>query len=39
MSRPLVDHYMRFKDQMEVATAGRERLRLVDSEGGPGAPG
>jgi hypothetical protein len=30
MSRPLVDHYMRFKDQMEVATAGRERLRLVD---------
>ena len=39
MSRPMVDHYMRFKDQMEVATAGRERLRLVNSEGGPRTPG
>jgi hypothetical protein len=29
MSRQMVDHYMRFKDQMEIATAGRNRLRLV----------
>lgn len=36
MSRPMVDHYMRFRDQMEVATAGRDRLKLVNSEGGPG---
>jgi integrase len=33
MSRPMVDHYMRFKDQMQVAAAGRDRLRLVDAEG------
>jgi hypothetical protein len=32
----MVDHYMRFKDQMEVATGGRDRLKLVNSEGGPG---
>ena len=36
MSRPMVDHYMRFKDQMEVAMGGRDRLKLVNSEGGPG---
>lgn len=36
MSRPMVDHYMRFRDQMEVATDGR--LRLV-GEGRPGTPG
>jgi hypothetical protein len=33
MSRPMVEHYMRFKDQMEIATTGRERLRLIDAEG------
>lgn len=30
-SRQTVDHYMRFKDQMEVAAAGRSRLRLIES--------
>lgn len=39
MSRQMVDHYMRFRDQMEVASGGRERLRLVDAGGGPGTPG
>lgn len=34
MSRPMVEHYMRFKDQMEVAAAGRERLRIVNSGDG-----
>jgi hypothetical protein len=29
MSRPMVIHYMRFKDQMEVAAAGERRLSLV----------
>lgn len=29
MSRPMVDHYMRFKDQLEVAAAGPKRLRLI----------
>ena len=29
MSRQNVERYMRFKDQMEVATAGAGRLRLV----------
>jgi integrase len=29
MSRQNVEHYMRFKDQMEVAAAGTGRLRLV----------
>lgn len=29
MSRPMVDHYMRFKDQLEVAADGPARLRLV----------
>jgi len=29
MSRQMVDHYMRFKDQMDIATEGRARLRLV----------
>jgi hypothetical protein len=32
-SRQTVDHYMRFKDQMDVAAAGRERLRLLKTEG------
>lgn len=32
MSRPMVSHYMRFRDQMEVAAAGRTRLRLVGDE-------
>jgi hypothetical protein len=29
MSRPMVEHYMRFKDQMEVAVEGRARLKVV----------
>jgi len=29
MSRPMVEHYMRFKDQMEVASAGERRLSIV----------
>ena len=29
MSRQMVEHYMRFKDQMEVAAAGQARLKLV----------
>ena len=29
MSRQMVEHYMRFKDQMEVASTGAARLRLV----------
>lgn len=33
MSRPMVEHYMRFKDQMEVAAAGQLRLAVVG--GGP----
>lgn len=32
-SRQTVDHYMRFRDQMEVAAAGRERLRMIKGEG------
>jgi hypothetical protein len=35
MSRPMVDHYMRFRDQMEVADGGRDRLKLVDGRGRP----
>jgi integrase len=38
MSRPMVDHYMRFRDQMEVAAGGRRRLKLV-GEGRPGTSG
>src|SRR5262245_11981059 len=30
MSRKMVEHYMRFKDQMQVAAAGRRRLQLVE---------
>jgi integrase len=30
MSRQMVEHYMRFKDQMQVAAAGRRRLQLVE---------
>ena len=33
MSRPMVDRYMRFRDQMEVAVAGRGRLKAVDDKG------
>jgi integrase len=33
MSRPRVEQYMRFKDQMEVAAAGPARLRLVEGGG------
>jgi hypothetical protein len=29
MSRQMVDHYMRFRDQMEVGNAGQARLKLV----------
>jgi hypothetical protein len=29
MSRQMVERYMRFKDQMEVASSGAARLRLV----------
>ena len=32
MSRQMVDHYMRFKDQMGLAADGRRRLRLVTKE-------
>ena len=30
MSSQMVERYMRFKDQMEIAERGRARLRLVD---------
>ena len=33
MSRQMVDHYMRFKDQMGLAADGRKRLKLVTPEG------
>jgi hypothetical protein len=29
MSRQMVEHYMRFKDQVEVGKAGQARLKLV----------
>jgi integrase len=32
MSRQNVEHYMRFKDQMQVAAQGQKRLRLVSKE-------
>jgi hypothetical protein len=32
MSRQNVDHYMRFRDQMKVATDGQKRLRLIGKE-------
>jgi hypothetical protein len=32
MSRQMVDHYMRFKDQMGIAADGRKRLKLVTRE-------
>jgi hypothetical protein len=32
MSRQNVEHYMRFKDQMQVAAQGQKRLRLVSQE-------
>jgi hypothetical protein len=31
MSRQMVERYMRFRDQMEIAEAGQTRLRLVNS--------
>jgi hypothetical protein len=33
MSRQMVERYMRFRDQMEVAAVGRERLKLVVGTG------
>jgi hypothetical protein len=33
MSRPMVERYMRFKDQMEVASSGGARPRLVEVKG------
>ena len=32
MSRQNVEHYMRFKDQMQVAAQGQKRIRLVSKE-------
>jgi hypothetical protein len=32
MSRQNVEHYMRFRDQMQVAAQGQKRLRLVSKE-------
>jgi hypothetical protein len=29
MSRQMVEHYMRFRDQMQVGAGGAARLRLV----------
>jgi hypothetical protein len=29
MSRQMVERYMRFRDQMEVAAAGQARLRVI----------
>jgi hypothetical protein len=33
MSRPMVERYMRFRDQMEVAASGNARPRLVEVKG------
>jgi hypothetical protein len=33
MSRQMIEHYMRFKDQMGVAVDGHERLRLIMGDG------
>jgi hypothetical protein len=33
MSRPMVERYMRFKDQMELAASGSARPRLVEARG------
>jgi hypothetical protein len=33
MSRQMVNHYMRFKDQMGIAADGRRGLKLVNREG------
>jgi hypothetical protein len=33
MSRPMVERYMRFKDQKEVAASGSTRPRLVEAKG------
>jgi hypothetical protein len=33
MSRQMVDHYMRFRDQMGIAADRRKRLKVVKSEG------
>jgi hypothetical protein len=30
MSRQMVEHYMRFKDPMQVAAGGRARLRPIE---------
>jgi hypothetical protein len=33
MSRQMVERYMRFKDQMEIAAGGATRLRLLEVKG------
>ncbi len=33
MSRQMVERYMRFKDQMEIATGGATRPRLLEVKG------
>jgi len=33
MSTQMVEHYMRFRDQIEVAAAGRSRLKVIKREG------
>lgn len=33
MSRQMVEHYMRFRDQMGLAVDGRQKLKLVKQEG------
>jgi hypothetical protein len=33
MSTQMVEHYMRFRDQIEVAAAGRSRLKVMKREG------
>jgi len=32
MSRQMVEHYMRFKDQIGIAAAGHKRLQLVNKD-------
>jgi hypothetical protein len=34
MSRQMVERYMRFRDQMEIAMAGQAKLQLVHDAGG-----
>jgi hypothetical protein len=37
MSRQMVDHYMRFNDQMGIAADGRKRLKLISKRDRRGA--